>query len=70
MRDPFVDPVPGDVLQSPNGRQVHVHEIRNGEVLFGAWIGEESHGTLRVSLETWRRDAPDAKIIQRGDECS
>lgn len=71
-RDPRVDPQPGDILRGVGedgvARYVAVHWV-NPE-----WVGylkAEDFGKygslLRTKLQTFREDASEAEVVQRGD---
>lgn len=72
-RNPLIDPLPGDVVESQAERdQLHVHRMRDGQVYCGKWSADgRSLGLVRGSIEQWRRDCATAgaRVIQRHEDC-
>lgn len=59
MRDPRIDPEPGDIL-SKHGLEVMIHFVKDGMVYFGNTEGKI--GGFRMSLETFREQAAKAEV--------
>lgn len=69
IRDPRIDPRPGDVVER-NGVTREVTDVRDGCLVtfFHAKRGREEEGTLTdLTLSVWRARTAGATILNRGD---
>lgn len=65
MRDPRIDPQPGDVL-TKNGVSIQVHFVEKGVVYCGPYVdGKTRFGGVRMPLEEFRQECATLADYQR-----
>jgi hypothetical protein len=65
LRDPRIDPMPGDVLRK--GRTAREVTFRSGSVIRYFGPLSQVHPAL-IFVMQWRKWAKDAEVLQRGEE--
>ena len=68
IRDPRVDPKPGDVLGFRKGSFRHIVSTRGQWVVFHSRCGSQwVNSAMRETLEEWREAMKDAEVIHAAD---
>jgi len=71
VRDPRIDPMPGDVVRAKRTRRVmtvaksHLGNYPSA-LIFEGTCGYSTRGV--ISLSQWRKWAANAEVIERGDD--
>ena len=70
MRNPRIDPQPGDVLELRPGWTRTVTSRVDDLVVFESLFGDQTIKSMEVFVAPWQRacDLPTARVIRRGED--
>lgn len=64
MRDPRVNPAPGDVVEPTPGTFWHVQTVCKGRVRYNVRVGQQwLNSGVCVRLAEWREDVKTARVV-------